>query len=317
MTMIVRYQNDEAPCVGVLTDVGIHPLGVENMAALLRVPTSEARAIVQAATTHEPVSANTKLLAPIDGATEVWACGVTYECSRDARVEESAMEDVYQRVFDAARPELFFKSVAWRVRTGGAPIAIRADSRQSVPEPELVLVLNRLGEIFGYAVGNDMSSRDIEGENPLYLPQAKIYDSSFAMGAGIRPFWEIPDPYSLPISLTVTRNDVVAWQGESSTELLHRTFDDLAEHLFRCYTLPDGALLSTGTGIVPGLDFNVLPGDQIRIKIEGLMELENTVIVVGAERIRERATANRLLGGLDVVTGARSDQNARRSADLY
>jgi len=283
MTMIVRYQNDEAPCVGVLTDVGIHPLGVENMAALLRVPTSEARAIVQAATTHEPVSANTKLLAPIDGATEVWASGVTYECSRDARVEESAMKDVYQRVFDAARPELFFKSVAWRVRTGGAPIAIRADSRQSVPEPELVLVLNRLGEIFGYAVGNDMSSRDIEGENPLYLPQAKIYDSSFAMSAGIRPAWEVPNPYRLPISLTVTRNDVVTWQGESSTELLHRTFDDLVEHLFRCYSLPDGALLSTGTGIVPGLDFTVLPGDQIRITIEGLMDLENTVMVVGAE----------------------------------
>jgi len=128
-----------------------------------------------------------------------------------------------------------------------------------------------------------MSSRDIEGENPLYLPQAKIYDSSFAMSAGIRPAWEVPNPYRLPISLTVTRNDVVTWQGESSTELLHRTFDDLVEHLFRCYSLPDGALLSTGTGIVPGLDFTVRPGDQIRITIEGLMDLENTVMVVGAE----------------------------------
>jgi len=135
MTMIVRYQNDEAARVGVLTDVGIHPLGVESMAALLRVPASEARAIVQAATTHEPVSANAKLLAPIDGATEVWASGVTYDCSRDARVEESAMEDVYQRVFDAKRPELFFKSVAWRVRTGGrsrfAPIHGKACRNQS------------------------------------------------------------------------------------------------------------------------------------------------------------------------------------------
>lgn len=284
MTLIVRYQNDEALCVGVLTDAGIHPLGVESMATLLRVPISEAKAIVQAATNHEPVSAGATLLAPIDGATEVWAGGVTYECSRDARVEESAMQDVYQRVFDAKRPELFFKSVAWRVGTGGSPIAIRADSRQSVPEAELVLVLNRFGEVLGYATGNDMSSRDIEGENPLYLPQAKIYDSSFAVGAGIRPAWEVPDPYHLPISLTVTRDDVVAWYGESSTELLHRTFDDLVEHLYRCYSLPHGAMLSTGTGIVPGLDFTALPGDRIRITIEGLMDLENTVMVVGAAR---------------------------------
>jgi 2-dehydro-3-deoxy-D-arabinonate dehydratase len=220
-----------------------------------------------------------ELLAPVDGRTEVWAAGVTYERSRDARIDESEQSaDVYDRVYTAERPEIFFKSVSWRVRGPGRAVSVRADSRVDVPEPELAAVLNYAGEVAGYTICNDMSSRTIEGQNPLYLPQAKIYLGGCAIGPWIRPAWEIPDPYDLTIELTITRDGGVAWQGKSSTSGLRRRIPELASYLFREDDFPAGAILSTGTSLVPDLPFTLQPADQVTIEISGIGELTNPVV---------------------------------------
>ena len=220
-----------------------------------------------------------KLLAPVDGRTEVWAAGVTYERSRVARMTESEESaDVYDRVYAADRPELFFKSAAWRVSGPGAPVSVRADSSIDVPEPELAVVLNAGCEIVGYTICNDMSSRSIEGQNPLYLPQAKIYLGGCALGPSVRPAWEIPDPYALTIELTIRRDGAVAWAGSASTSALHRRIDELAGYLFREDEFPAGAILSTGTSLVPDLPFTLQAGDEIRIVIPGIGELANPVV---------------------------------------
>jgi 2-dehydro-3-deoxy-D-arabinonate dehydratase len=220
-----------------------------------------------------------ELLAPVDGRTEVWAAGVTYERSRTARMAESENSaDIYDRVYAADRPELFFKSAAWRVSGPGAPVSVRADSSINVPEPELAAVLNYAGEVVGYTICNDMSSRSIEGQNPLYLPQAKIYLGGCAVGPWIRPAWEVPDPYALTIELTISRGGSVTWEGASSTASLRRRIDELAAYLFREDDFPDGAVLSTGTSLVPDLPFTLEAGDEIRIKISGIGELINPVV---------------------------------------
>ena len=177
---------------------------------------------------------------------------MTYFSSREARVEESERSaDVYRQVYDAERPELFFKSAAWRVAGDGQTIAVRADSAVDVPEPEVAVVINRFGEIAGYTACNDVSSRSIEGENPLYLPQAKIYLGGCALGPSVRPSWEVADPYDLGIELTIRRDGALAWQGRASTSALRRTFDELAGYLMRADIHPDGVVLSTGTCLVP------------------------------------------------------------------
>jgi 2-dehydro-3-deoxy-D-arabinonate dehydratase len=210
---------------------------------------------------------------------EVWAAGVTYGRSREARVEESERAaTVYEQVYDADRPELFFKSAAWRVSGDGGRVSVRADSALNVPEPELGLVLNRDGAIAGYTVCDDMSSRSIEGENPLYLPQAKIYLGACAVGPAIRPVWEVPDPYDLALRMTVRRGGAVAWSGEANTSGLHRRLDDLAGYLFREDVFPDGAILSTGTSIVPEIEFTLEPGDEIVIDIAEVGTLTSTVV---------------------------------------
>ena len=280
MTAIIRYDDGRAR-VGRLDEDGLHPLPVDSVASLLRVDVDQARAIVDGARSPAVDPTRVRLLAPVDGLTEVWASGVTYERSRDARVEESSVHDVYQRVYEADRPELFFKSAAWRVVPDGSDIAVRVDSAQNVPEPELILVINRYAEVVGYSVGNDMSSRDIEGANPLYLPQAKVYDASFSMATRIRPAWELTDVSALDVEMSVERRGEVVWQGSTNTNRLARTFAELVEHLFRCYSLPDGALLSTGTGIVPELDFTTLPGDEIRIHVDQVGHLHNRVVETG------------------------------------
>ena len=196
--------------------------------------------------------------------------------------EETSVEGVYDLVYSADRPELFFKSVAWRVMTDGEPVGIRRDSALNVPEAELAVVVNSSAEIVGYTVCNDMSSRIIEGENPLYLPQAKLYAGSCALASGIRPAAEVLDPYDLRIELTVTRGDVIAWQASTSTSALYRRLDDLVEWLFRAQSFPDGAILSTGTGLVPDMDFSVSPGDEVRIVIESVGTLTN-IVVEGTE----------------------------------
>jgi 2-dehydro-3-deoxy-D-arabinonate dehydratase len=220
-------------------------------------------------------AADAPLLAPLDDTHEVWASGVTYLSSRMAREAESRSSDVYARVYQAARPELFFKAVGWRVRGPGQPIRIRADSAWNVPEPELVLVLNRDGAIVGCSVGNDVSSRSIEGENPLYLPQAKIYDGACAIGPAIR-LCDARTLRNLPIELEVRRDAAIAFSGATSTAQIKRPLEELAAYLVRELEQPRGALLFTGTGVVPGEDFSLRSGDRVRIDIGGLV-LENAV----------------------------------------
>jgi 2-dehydro-3-deoxy-D-arabinonate dehydratase len=225
-----------------------------------------------------PVS-DVELLAPVDGRMEVWAAGVTYERSRTARMAESEQSaDIYDRVYAAERPELFFKSAAWRVSGPGQPVSVRADSTIDVPEPELGVVLNAAGQVAGYTICNDMSSRSIEGENPLYLPQAKIYLGGCAAGPWIVPAWEIPDPYALTIELTIARGGATAWEGSASTSALHRKIDELAGYLFREDDFPAGVILSTGTSLVPDLPFTLEAGDEVRIRISGIGELVNPVV---------------------------------------
>jgi 2-dehydro-3-deoxy-D-arabinonate dehydratase len=228
-------------------------------------------------------SANGALLAPIDAMQEVWAAGVTYLRSRDARRAESQVADVYSLVYEAARPELFFKTNGWRVVGTGQPIRIRADSRWNVPEPELVLVINRHREIVGYCAGNDVSSRDIEGENPLYLPQAKVYNGSCALGHGI-VLCDGNAIVNVPIQLSIERGGAKIFVGEATTAMMKRSFAELTEHLTRELDFPHGVFLMTGTCVVPGDNgsaslttrFTLQAGDVVKIQV-GQVELENRV----------------------------------------
>jgi len=222
-----------------------------------------------------PVDDNVTLCAPID-TQEVWACGVTYVRSKVARVGESDKGgDFYDDVYEAERPEIFFKSTAARVRSNDEAVRIRGDSSWNVPEPELVLVLSSRGQIVGYMIGNDMSSRSIEGENPLYLPQAKVYDGSCAIGRVIA--LNTGDNAPRKIEMTIMRAGVVVFAGETSTSQMRRTEGELVDFLFRETTFPDGVFLLTGTGIVPPDDFTLRSGDIIGITIEGIGTLENYV----------------------------------------
>ncbi|MBI4944013.1 MAG: fumarylacetoacetate hydrolase family protein [Actinobacteria bacterium] len=225
----------------------------------------------------ELVAGPARLLPPVDGLTEVWASGVTYRRSSEARQEESAVADVYARVYEAQRPELFLKSVAWRTVGHGEPIGIRTDSGVDVPEPELALVCSASGEVVGLTVCDDVSSRTIEGENPLYLPQAKTYAGACALGPGVVPLWQVDDVRDLGIEVAVLRGGAVVWSGSTSTSAIHRSLDDLVEHLFRAQRFPAGVVLSTGTGIVPELDWTLLAGDVVRVSVAGVGVLENPV----------------------------------------
>ena len=217
------------------------------------------------------------LLAPV-GSQEVWAAGVTYYRSRTARMEESEQaggDRFYDLVYDADRPELFFKATARRIQDPGAPVGIRSDSAWDVPEPELTLAINSEGQVFGATVGNDMSSRSIEGENPLYLPQAKVYSGSASLGPCLL-IGSLPGPET-EISLRISRNGDDAFHGTTTLSQLKRSYKELAGFLFQENDFPDGVLLMTGTGIVPDHPFTLQPGDIIRISISGIGTLENTV----------------------------------------
>jgi 2-dehydro-3-deoxy-D-arabinonate dehydratase len=218
------------------------------------------------------------LQAPIEQ-QEVWAAGVTYFRSRGARMEESKDAgggNFYDRVYSAERPELFFKSTASRTVGPGGKVRIRADAHWSVPEPELTLVISPQGRIIGYTIGNDMSSRDIEGENPLYLPQAKVYSGSCALGPAILVH-ENPLPRSTEISLEILRHDRVEFSGSVALTELKRDPQMLVEYLLRDNSFPHGCFLMTGTGIVPPNSFTLAHGDRIRITIEPIGTLENQV----------------------------------------
>ena len=217
------------------------------------------------------------LLAPVTK-QEVWAAGVTYLRSRDARmIESEAGGSFYDRVYAAERPELFFKATPNRVAGPNAPIRIRADSRWNVPEPELALVVNRFGKIVAFTIGNDCSSRDIEGENPLYLPQPKVYMRSCALGPALLLAGAVDDPRAFAIALVIRRGGEVAFQGATSIARMKRGFEELVAYLCREQEFPNGVILLTGTGIVPPDDFTLGHGDVVEITIPGIGTLRNSV----------------------------------------
>lgn len=277
---IVRYLDhaDDRHRVGVRTEAGVAPLGVKSVGHLLQFPADDLRAIVEDPTGDPCPLDRITLLPPVDGRMEVWASGVTYERSRTARKEESSQASVYEQVYDADRPELFFKSVPWRLVTDGEPIAVRRDSNLDVPEPELAVVANAHGEIVGYTVCDDVSSRDLEGTNPLYLPQAKIYAGSCAVATGIRPAWLVPDPHDLPVSVEIRRGSDTVWSAATSTASMHRRVQDLVRWLFAEEFFPQGVVLSTGTGLVPELGVTLRSGDRVAIQVAGVGTLTNPVV---------------------------------------
>jgi 2-dehydro-3-deoxy-D-arabinonate dehydratase len=244
-----------------------------NLSTLLEMPRETMLKVLENLPDGEPAIGEEE--APIDPQQEVWAAGVTYLRSRDARKEESAVADMYQKVYEAERPEIFSKSLGWRVSGNGASIRIRKDSKWNVPEPELVLVINRYNEIVGYCAGNDVSSRDIEGENPLYLPQAKIYNGSCALGHGIL-LCEPDNIKDIPIRLQVRRANKSIFNGEASTSTMKRTLSELVEFLTRELDFPQGVFLMTGTCLVPGGDFTLQPDDVVVIQV-GETKIENKV----------------------------------------
>jgi 2-dehydro-3-deoxy-D-arabinonate dehydratase len=239
---------------------------------------------LQSAVSKTSGAVSGKLVAPISPEIELWGAGVTYLRSRDARKEESGVPDVYQRVYEADRPELFFKSNAVRARGTGAPVGIRFDSDASVPEPEVAIYINRYREIIGYAICNDMTARTIEGENPLYLSQAKIYIGSTAIGPDITPAWLAPTAAEMKIKARILRGTKIAWEAETSLAALNRTLEDLITYLFRCQDFPHGVILSTGTGIVPPLDIKLAAGDVVEIDVSGIGKLTNSVEVIPERR---------------------------------
>ncbi len=256
--------------------------GFPTLAGLLNHPTLPAPLPALADRKDLPAYdlASVRLLAPVDR-QEVWAAGVTYLRSKTARMEESTFSaNAYDRVYEAPRPELFFKALPDKVVGPGEPVGLRRDSRWTVPEPELALVLNAAGRITGYTLGNDVSARDIEGENLLYLPQAKIYDRSCALGPWITLGPDETTVRGWEITLSILRRGIEVFRGQTRLDRMRRGFGELADWLFRSQHFPHGAVLLTGTGIVPPDDFTLQPGDEVRIGGAALGELCNPVIPV-------------------------------------
>ena len=283
---LCRFQpRDGAPRAGLIIDslsvMDLAPAGIETLSALLEAEDS-ATQLARLARQDLPRHAlrDVRLLAPVDR-QEIWAVGVTYLRSKKARMEESDFSaTAYDRVYEAARPELFFKALPEKVVAPGGWVGIRRDATWSVPEPELALILNSRGRIAGYTIGNDMSSRDIEGENLLYLPQAKIYDGSCALGPCVILGTTEEEARTWTIDLKIRRGSTLVFQGDTSVDKIKRAFAELVSYLFRSQSFPHGAVLLTGTGIVPPDGFTLEAGDEIVIGISGIGELSNTVKVV-------------------------------------
>jgi 2-dehydro-3-deoxy-D-arabinonate dehydratase len=255
--------------------------GLPSMTALLE--SSNLAADLEALLRQKPPRlplASVRLLAPVER-QEIWAAGVTYLRSKAARMEESDFSaNAYDRVYEAPRPELFFKSLAEKVAGPREPVGIRGDSRWSVPEPELALVINSRGVVTGVTLGNDMSSRDIEGENLLYLPQAKIYSQSCAIGPFIKVGIAEVTVRTWRISIEIRRQEEVVFSGTTEVNRMKRSFDELAGYLFRSQIFPYGAVLLTGTGIVPPDSFTLREGDVVEIGVPEIGVLSNPVTVV-------------------------------------
>jgi len=280
---IVRYAGaDGRPEVGVRQNDRVHPIAGADLASLLRLAEGELRQQLGAAAAGEslPLSELT-LLAPIDGRTEVWGAGVTYFRSREARMEESKFDRVYLDVYDADRPELFFKSVAWRVLGDGARGGMRHDSTDSIPEPEVAIVVNSSAEIVGAVICNDFTSRSIEAENPIYLPQAKTFTGSCALSSEIVPWWELDHPGDLTISLDIQRSGSTWFEGSASTSAMKRSYQELVTWLFAAMEFPDGVVLSTGTCIVPELGQSLIEGDEVTVRVDQLGSLTTTMASSG------------------------------------
>ena len=257
----------------------LSPAGIESITALLESGDAAKRLAGLGELTEVPL-ADVTLLSPIE-VQEVWAAGVTYLRSKDARMEESDFSaTAYDRVYDAPRPELFFKSLPEKVVACGEPVGIRADAQWSVPEPELVLMMNSRGDIAGCAVGNDMSSRDIEGENLLYLPQAKVYHRSCAVGPWVRVGATEAEAREWDISMQIGRDGKTVFEGSVSVNQIKRSFDELRDFMFQSQVFPFGCALLTGTGLVPDDDCTLEEGDTIRIEISGIGSLHNPVVRV-------------------------------------
>lgn len=284
---LCRFKADEAPGtrIGLIATgdsvIDLTVAGIRQMTPLLeRTRIQEELVRLSQAGLPDYRLDRVRLLTPIES-QEVWAAGVTYLRSKQARMAESEFSaSAYDRVYDADRPELFFKSLADKVVSPGNAVGIRRDARWSVPEPELALVINSSATLVGFTIGNDMSSRDIEGENLLYLPQAKVYTSSCAVGPWIVVGPTEDDARSWTIQLQIRRGVQRVFSGETSAGQLKRRFPELVEYLFRSQAFPHGAVLLTGAGIVPPDDFTLEAGDDVRITISGIGTLENPVTVV-------------------------------------
>jgi 2-dehydro-3-deoxy-D-arabinonate dehydratase len=269
--------------VGLLVEDSLRPLrsldGSETtLTSLLETPDPRQQINELLERTAESCLKDAVLLAPIE-AQEVWAAGVTYKRSRTARMEESeAAASCYDRVYVSPRPELFFKATPHRVSGPGQPLRIRRDAQWNVPEPELTLVLNASLQLVGFTIGNDMSSRDIEGDNPLYLPQAKVYNQCCGLGPCITLADAMPDRAEIGISLAICRDGQVVFEGQTDIGQMARSFEDLIQWLGRENSFPHGVFLMTGTGIVPGNDFTLHVADEVKITIDGIGTLTNPII---------------------------------------
>ncbi len=279
---LAKFLTSGATCVGIVNGTVVNPLDLRagGFGSLGELLASESPAAVADSLPRGDAIAlaNVTLLPPIDK-QEVWAAGVTYKRSQTARMEESeAAASCYDRVYTADRPELFFKATPSRVCGHNQPLRIRQDATWNVPEPEVTLVLSPSLKIIGLTIGNDMSSRDIEGDNPLYLPQAKCYDSCAGLGPWIVLMDPLPSVEQIGIDLKIERQGKVVFAGQTSAAAMARKFEDLVGWLGRDNTFPDGAFLMTGTGIVPGSDFTLLPDDVVHITIDGIGTLSNPII---------------------------------------
>jgi 2-dehydro-3-deoxy-D-arabinonate dehydratase len=275
-----RVLVDAEPVLAVARQGDLYPVEW-SLAQLLGAGRERLHEAVDRALQRPPLTAPAQLLAPVDE-QEVWASGVTYRRSATARVDESSVGDVYELVYEAQRPELFLNAPAWRVRPPGAPLRIRADSTWDVPEPELALVLDARARIVGYLAADDLSSRSIEGANPLYLPQAKVYDDSLGLSGTIVLVRDAPDPGSAVIELEIRRDGERVFTGETSVSEMKRGLEELVRALYLELSFPAGAVLLTGTGVVPPDEFALQDGDRVRIAVEGVGVLEHDIYRRGA-----------------------------------
>ncbi|ULL15206.1 fumarylacetoacetate hydrolase [Paenibacillus sp. H1-7] len=292
---IIRFiaQDSGEPQLAAITDEGAgYALPYRDYLSLVKVAESRGASVLELVQSSiaagEPFTADVsdlQLLTPIE-APEVWAAGVTYEKSREARNYEATAGKMdastfYDKVYDAERPELFFKSTAARTVAPGGEVQLRSDSQWQVPEPELGLVLDGQGRIIGYTIGNDMSCRDIEGDNPLYLPQAKMWKRSCSIGPAIRLVDAVPNPYDLDITCSIYRGGEQVFEGKANTKQLKRRLEELVSFLVRDNEIYEGTVLLTGTCIVPPNEFTLAGGDRIEIEIGGIGKLINPVACAG------------------------------------